>query len=109
MRKRNVSIMFRLNEDEADHLNDLVRRSGLNREKFLRAMILGYRLCEKPDSEFYTIQKELSAIGNRVNQLAGKANALGFIDAPMLAEEVRHWRQFRLEVSRRFLQPRRNH
>ena len=114
MRKRNVQIMFRLNEQEADQLNDLVRhqlndlvrRSGLKRERFLRSMILGYRLCEKPDPAFYDIQKELCAIGNRVNQLAVKANALGFIDTPMLEEEVRQWRKFRLDVSKRFLKPR---
>ena len=105
MRKRNVQIMFRLNEQEADQLNDLVRRSGLRRERFLRSMILGYRLCEKPDSAFYDIQKELCAIVNRVNQLAVKANALGFIDTPMLEEEVRQWRKFRLDVSKRFLKP----
>ena len=106
MRKRNVQIMFRLNEQEADQLNDLVRRSGLKRERFLRSMILGYRLCEKPAPAFYDIQKELCAIGNRVNQLAVKANALGFIDEPMLEEEVRQWRKFRLDVSKRFLKPR---
>ena len=65
VRKRNVQIMFRLNEQEADQLNDLVRRSGLKRERFLRSMILGYRLCEKPDTAFYDIQKELCTIGNR--------------------------------------------
>ena len=106
MRKRNVQIMFRLNEQEADRLNDLVRRSGLKRERFLRSMILGYRLCEKPAPAFYDIQKELCAIGNSVNQLEVKANALGFIDAPMLEEEVRQWRKFRLDVSKRFLKPR---
>lgn len=98
--------MFRLNEQEADQLNNLVRHSGLKRERFLRNMILGYRLCEKPAPEFYDIQKELRAISNRVNQLAVKANALSFIDAPMLEEEVRQWRKFRLDVSKRFLKPR---
>ena len=39
-------------------------------------MVMGYRLCEKPDPEFYKIMRELSAIGNRINQLAAKANAL---------------------------------
>ncbi len=38
-------------------------------------MVKGYRLCEKPDPEFYKMMRELSAIGNRINQLAVKANA----------------------------------
>jgi hypothetical protein len=38
-------------------------------------MVKGYKLCEKPDPEFYKMMRELSAIGNRINQLAVKANA----------------------------------
>lgn len=76
MRKRNVQILFRLTEEEAEYLYDLVRRSGRSKEALLRSMVKGYRLCEKPDPEFYKILRELSAIGNRINQLAAKANAL---------------------------------
>ena len=78
MRKRNVQILFRLTEEEAEHLNELVRKSGRSKEAFLREMVRGYQLCEKPDPEFYKMMRELSAIGNRINQLAVKANALGF-------------------------------
>lgn len=53
MRKRNVQILFRLTEEEADELNELVRKSGRSKEAFLRAMVKGYRLCEKPAPEFY--------------------------------------------------------
>lgn len=76
MRNRNVQILFRLNDEEAEQLQILVERSGRTREAFLREMVKGYRLCEKPDPEFYKMMRELSAIGNRVNQLAAKANAL---------------------------------
>ena len=73
MRKRNVQVLFRLNEEEAEYLQTLVKRSGRSKEALLRAMVKGYRLCEKPDPEFYQIMRELSAIGNRINQLAVKA------------------------------------
>ena len=89
MRKRSVQILFRLNEEEAEYLYELVRKSGRSKEAFLREMVKGYQLCEKPDPEFYRIMRELSAIGNRINQLAAKANALNFIDTPMLHEEAR--------------------
>ena len=36
MRKRNVQILFRLTEEEAEHLNGLVRKSGRSKEAFLR-------------------------------------------------------------------------
>ena len=106
MRKRNVQILFRLNEEEADYLYDLVKRSGRSKEELLRSMVKGYRLCEKPDPEFYQIMRELSAIGNRINQLAAKANALNFVDAPMLKEEAQRWHEFQIAVRKKYLLPR---
>lgn len=44
----------------------------------------GFIPPEKPSEDFYIAFKELTGIGNRMNQLAAKANSLGFIDAPML-------------------------
>ena len=105
MRKRNVQILFRLTDGEAEQLNDLVRKSGRSKEAFLRDMVKGYRLCEKPDPEFYQIMRELSAIGNRINQLAAKANALGFVDAPMLREEAKKWHEFQIDIRKRYLLP----
>ncbi len=106
MRKRSVQILFRLNEEEAEYLYELVRKSGRSKEAFLREMVKGYQLCEKPDPEFYRIMRELSAIGNRINQLAAKANALNFIDMPMLHEEARKWHDFQLDVRKKYLLPR---
>lgn len=105
MRKRNVQILFRLNDEEAEQLQILVERSGRSREAFLREMVKGYRLCEKPDPEFYQMMRELSAIGNRINQLAAKANALNFVDAPMLTEEAVKWRQFQMDIRKKYLLP----
>ncbi len=105
MRHRNVQIPFRLTEDEAARLNDLVRRSGRSREDFLRTMIAGYVLREKPDPEFYKILRELSAIGNRLNQLTAKAHSLNFIDTPMLDKEVAEWRAFQMEIRKKYLLP----
>lgn len=105
MRKRNVQVLFRLNDEEAAYLYGLVEKSGRSKEALLRSMLMGYRLCEKPDPEFYQIMRELSAIGNRINQLAAKANALNFVDAPMLSEEAAKWRQFQIEVRKKYLLP----
>ena len=106
MRKRNVQILFRLTEDEAEYLCSLAEKSGHSRQALLQSMVMGYRLSEKPDPEFYKIMRELSAIGNRINQLAAKANALNFVDTPMLYDEAKRWRDFRLDVSRSYLVPR---
>ena len=105
MRKRNVQILFRLTEEEAEQLNELVRKSGRSKEAFLREMVKGYRLCEKPDPEFYKMMRELSAIGNRINQLAVKANALGFIDTQKLNSELDRLHKFQADMERQVLRP----
>ena len=103
MRKRNVQILFRLTEEEAEYLCSLAERAGHSRQALLQSMVMGYRLCEKPDPEFYKIMRELSSIGNRINQLAAKANALNFVDTPMLYDEAKRWRDFRLDVGKCYL------
>jgi len=105
MRTRSIPIWFRVNETEADYLNEIVKRSGCNREVLLRAMIEGYQLCEKPDPEFYKVMRDMRNIGNNLNQLAAKAHALGFIDAPKFEEEAKKWDQFQLSIREYFLAP----
>lgn len=107
MRKRNVQILFRLTDEEAEQLYSLVKRSGRSKEAFLREIVKGSRLCEKPDPEFYKMMRELSGIGNRINQLAVKANALGFVDTPLLREEAKKWHEFQIDIRKRYLLPKR--
>lgn len=56
-----------------------------------------------PDSNEH--MRELSAIGNNINQLAAKANTLGFVDAPQLKKEAERWHKFQADVERTFLRP----
>ena len=53
----------------------------LSEAGLIRLLIRGYEPKEKPDDRFYDVMRELSSIGNNINQLAAKANTLGFIDA----------------------------
>ncbi len=55
----------------------------------IRLLLKGYEPREKPDEKFYDAMRELSAIGNNINQLSVKANTLGFVDAPMLKQVKR--------------------
>ena len=64
-----------------------------------------YEPREKPDERFYDVMRELSAIGNNINQLAAKANTLGFVDAPQLKKEAERWHKFQADVERTFLRP----
>ena len=77
----------------------------LKRTSVIRILIRGYEPKEKPDARFYEVMRQLSTIGNNINQLASKANALGFIDAPMLKAEALRWHKFQADIEREFLRP----
>ena len=48
---------------------------------------------------------ELSSIGNNINQLAVKANALGYVDSLMIKKEAERWHKFQADIERTFLRP----
>ena len=76
MRKRNVAILFRLNKKEAEALDKKVKRSGLNREAYLRQLISGVVPRDAPPPDYYSMMRELHKIGNNLNQIAQKAHVL---------------------------------
>ena len=105
MRKRNIQKIIRFNRDEAKDLEKKAKKACLSEAGLIRLLIKGYEPKEKPDERFYDVMRELSAIGNNINQLAAKANTLGFIDAPMLKNEAEKWNKFQSDVERNFLRP----
>lgn len=79
MRTRGQRITVRLSEREASHLDRQVKRSGLRREPFLRALIMGTEIKEHPPEQWAELVRQLSAVGNNINQIARIANATGHI------------------------------
>lgn len=107
MNKR-IKKQFWLSPDDAAELKRKARLAGLTETAVIRLLLRGYEPKEKPDSRFYEVMRELSAIGNNINQLAAKANALGFIDAPMLRNEALRWHQIQNEIEQKILLPERS-
>jgi len=105
MPTRKNQIIVRLSDDELARFKAKVKKSGLSQEGYLRTIIKGYCPREKPDDRFYVVMRQLAGLGNNCHQLLKKANALGFIDAPMLKIESEKWYAFRLEMMKRYLDP----
>ena len=105
MRQIAKSILLRLTAEEYAHLKATADAAGLKLEPMLRQLILGVELRPRPPDEYAALLRELSAIGNRINQLAAKANTLGFVDAPQLKKEAERWHKFQADVERTFLRP----
>lgn len=105
MRKRNIDKHIWFSRAEAQELQRKAKKACLSEAGLIRLLIKGYEPKEKPDDRFYDMMRELSAIGNNINQLAAKANTLGFVDAPLLKSEAEKWNKFQSEIERRYLRP----
>lgn len=86
--KKTKEIKVRLTQKEFERLNELVTATGLSREQFVRELLSGAKVKEKPPAEYGEILRELRRIGSNINQLLIKSRVLGFIDQPMLKESV---------------------
>jgi hypothetical protein len=68
MRKRNIHIQFWLDKKEAEHLNKMVKRSGLSREVYLRHIISGLVPTDAPPPDYYAMMRELHQISEQLSQ-----------------------------------------
>ena len=105
MRKRNIQKIVRFSRDEAQDLQKKAKKACLSEAGLIRLLLRGYEPREKPDERFYDVMRELSSIGNNINQLAVKANALGFVDAPQLKKEAERWHKFQADIERTYSRP----
>lgn len=65
---------FHVNEEEYHHLKQQVALSGLATEQYLRRLLMGLEIKPKPTEEWQALVRQLSAIGNNINQIARVAN-----------------------------------
>ena len=107
MRERNNRIMLRLSDTEYESLIKSSEKVGVPREVYLRMLIMGTAPKEKPTADFYSMMKELNAIGNSLNQIAKVANSKGFINVKAYEENARKLNKFITEISKAVFVPER--
>ena len=76
-RKRRHVVPIRLTEKELKYLNRLTAQSGLSREKFLRALIMGETIRPRPCTHHAGLLRKVAGLCNNANQLAHRANSTG--------------------------------
>ena len=74
MRKRPIAVLFRLNEQEHQHMTEQTAIAGCSTAQYLRGLIAGSDLKPKPPGEMAEILRQLSGIGTNINQIAKVAN-----------------------------------
>ena len=73
-RTRNRHVSVWLTDAELVHLRKLASAAGLGIDPFLRSLILGVQLRPRPPDTYAALLRELSAIGNNINQIAHTVN-----------------------------------
>ena len=106
MRKRNIQIITRLNRKEQEHLQALVKRSGLSQEAYIRHLINGVVPNDAPPADYYGMMQELHAIGNNLNQIARKAHVLNVIDVQVYDKTVKELEQSLKKITDAVVLPR---
>ena len=75
-----------------------MKRTGLSQEAYIREVLAGSVPRETPPLEYHALMKELRAIGNRMNQIAARANTTGFFLAKEYEENAKGLRQAVLQI-----------
>ena len=88
MRERNHFVGVWLDDKEYIHLNQLCATSGLSASAVLRQILSGTQLRPRPPDQYTALLRELSAIGNNINQIAYWANATRSIREPEIVDAV---------------------
>ncbi len=93
MRKRNRHVSVWMNEQEYRHLKRQAEVAGMGMDPFIRSLVLGIQLRPRPPDTYAALLRELSAIGNNVNQIAHNTNASKSASQAEIDEAVKLVRQ----------------
>jgi len=75
-----------MNEIEYQHLKKQTELAGMGIDPFIRSLVSGAQLRPRPPDQYAALLRELSAIGNNINQIAYWANATRSIREPEIVE-----------------------
>lgn len=102
---RRIKKQFWLSEKENAEFMKKVELCGLPQSTVIRMLIKGYEPREKPDKEFYDSMRRFYAMSNNLNQIAVKANSLGFVDTRLLKDQIDKLNKLQFEIEKKYLHP----
>lgn len=105
MKNRTVDLHIRLTEEEASELKRKAKLCRITQSSLIRILLNGYEPRQAPDERFYEAMRQLSAIGNNLNQLARKANSFGLLDGAEFKRQAEKLWSLQNEIEKEFLRP----
>ena len=88
MRRRSRHVSIWMNEEEYVHLKIQAQIAGMGIDPFVRNLVAGVNLRPRPPDTYAKLLRELSAIGNNINQIAYWANSQKSILEPEIVDAV---------------------
>lgn len=85
-RIRKKQILIRLSEKEYLHLAEQADLAQLNMAQFVRNLIMGIKMKPRPKEEWAELLRQMSAIGNNLNQIVYRASLHGLADEQVLLD-----------------------
>lgn len=105
MRKREYHFHLFLNDTEKRILFQGAEKAGLSKSAYLRSLITGHVPKAQPNADFFALYRELNAIGNSLNQIAAKANTVGFINATEYDRTAKEVQELTLKIYQAVTRP----
>ena len=93
MRKREHFIGLWLDDTEHKHLLKQCTLSGLNASALIRHSVMGVNIQPKPPDTYADLLRELSAIGNNLNQVARLAHSIKVINVERYDKAVAEFKK----------------
>ena len=88
MKKRNCRFEVRFTKDELSDLTKKARKARLTNATFIRRAVCGAEVREAPPADVPALIQEVRRVGNNLNQIMKRANALGLLDVPQLRKAL---------------------
>lgn len=89
MLKRQKQVTVRFTEEEYHQLKNKCDAAGMKMEPFLRALVSGCTIRERPPDSYKALAAQVAAVGNNLNQLTRLANSTGKIENSTLTAQRR--------------------
>ena len=100
-RTRNNRFLVSLSDKEMQELKKKVQKTGLTRDVYVRMVLSGTQPRELPHPDFFEVLKTLRQISINMNQIALKANIIGFINADAYWENSRRLQEAIADIKSR--------
>ena len=100
MRKRTIKYTVRFNEAEHQHFKEQAARAGYAGEEYIRQLVAKQNIQPRPSEELENVRRQMSAVGNNINQVARKVHSTGSVTPKDIQELMQFLEQIWSAVKR---------